>query len=107
MDDRYDLILGMPCPQGVPNSHLGRGQQPGASRGTSTSVGERVVDGEVDGDDDLADAEEDDDDLQENTPVIIAAGDPAILMSDVADVLNDSGSDGDEEEQCEVIPTFD
>ncbi|KAE8896618.1 hypothetical protein PF005_g25407 [Phytophthora fragariae] len=106
MDDRYDLILGMPCPQGVPNSHLGRGQQPGASRGTSTSVGERVVDGEVDGDDDLADAEEDDD-LQENTPVIIAAGDPAILMSDVADVLNDSGSDGDEEEQCEVIPTFD
>ncbi|KAE8903564.1 hypothetical protein PF005_g12945 [Phytophthora fragariae] len=92
--------------QGVPNSHLGRGQQPGASRGTSPSVGERVVDGEVYGDDDLADADEEDDDLEEKTQVPIAAGDPAIPISDVAEILNDSGSDEDEEEQCDTAESF-
>jgi hypothetical protein len=51
--------LRMMSVRGAPNSHLGRGQQSVTSRGTSPSVGARVVDDEVD-DVDLADAADED-----------------------------------------------
>ncbi|GMF23407.1 unnamed protein product [Phytophthora fragariaefolia] len=91
--------------QGVPNSHLERAQQPEMSRGTSPSVGERVVGGEVD-EGDPADAAREEDDLEEKMAVPIASGDHQIPIDEVANALSDNGSDEDEEEERDTTESF-
>ncbi|GMF30505.1 unnamed protein product [Phytophthora fragariaefolia] len=92
-------------PQGVPNSHLERAQQPETSRGTSPSVEERVVGGEVD-EVDPADTAREEDDLEEKMAVPIASGDHQIPIDEVANALSDSGSDEDEEEECDTAESI-
>ncbi|GMF24220.1 unnamed protein product [Phytophthora fragariaefolia] len=95
----------MRAPQGVPNSHLERAQQPETSRGTSPSVGERVVDGEVD-EVDPADAAGEEDDLVEKMAIPIASGYHQVPIDEVANALSDSGSDEDEEEERDTAESF-